>query len=90
MSDSLRRRGGELSLVFACPRRLRRHGLLQCSFASRTKRKRPVNYECEERRADAVLSLLINKDPIKNAVIRTGWVLITRYIINQAVYCFVI
>lgn len=52
-----------------------------------------MNYECQEKRADIILLpclFLIKKDMIKNASIRIGWVLITRYIINQAVYCSVI
>lgn len=48
-----------------------------------------MNYECHERRADIIL-LLIKKDTIRKASIRKGWLLITRYIINQAVYCSLI
>lgn len=52
-----------------------------------------MNYECSESRADFVLlpcQVLIKQGTIKNASIRIGWVLITCYIIKQAVYCCVI
>lgn len=67
--------------------------LLQSSVASHTKGEQLMHYECQERRADIILLqclFLIKKDMIKNASIRIGWVLITRYIINQPVYCCVI
>ncbi len=67
--------------------------IIDSAIASCAKRERPINYECQERRADIILLpclFLIKQDKIKNAFIRTGWVLITHYIINQGVYCSVI
>lgn len=85
------RQSGQLSLGGVkspyCPRRFRQDPIFR--FLP-TEGERPMNYECQERRADIILLpclLLIKKDVIKNASIRIGRVLITRYIINQAVYC---
>ena len=48
-----------------------------------------MNYEYRESRADLIL-LLIKKDTIKNASVRTGQVLNAHYIIKQDVFCSLI